>query len=71
MKFLLLKIKKLWFIIHTYSAVKTKSTNEPICMAAVEMQTEQTFRHSGGRRGCDELSVAWKHLCSVQLLSRV
>ena len=49
--------------IYVLSYKNEESTNEPICMAAVEMQTEQTCGHSGGRTGCDELSVAWKHLC--------
>ena len=39
---------------HVYGIYKD-GTDEPICRAAVEMQTEQTCGHSGGRRGWGEL----------------
>ena len=53
---------KYCILTHIYG-IQKDSTNKPICRAAVETQTEQTCGHSGGRRGCDELSIAWKPLC--------
>ena len=31
--------------------IQKDDTDEPICWAAMEMQTEQTYGHGGGRKG--------------------
>ena len=43
---------KYQILMHLYG-IERDDIDEPICKAAVEMQTEQTYGHSGGRRGYD------------------
>ena len=52
------KKNKYRVLTHMYG-IQRDGTGEPICRAAVEMQTQRTDLWTQG----DELRVEWKHVC--------